>query len=265
MSGVYASVTVQGWGVPAIDYTGAAAAFRRHRTLPAPVLAAWAEAVVPRLAGAAHILDVGAGTGQFCGALVRWAGGPGRVTAVEPSMAMRAELAAGGVPAGVRVVAGRAEELPLLASSVDAAWLSTVIHQFHDRDAAVAELGRVVRPGGRVLVRGYLADQGPVGLLASFPGIERAIARFPTTAEVVRSFAAHDIEVVDVTDVVEHWTRDLTTWADSMADIRHSDSMLVGLTDEEVAAGVAAVRAEGAARPGPQIVPLPLRLLTFRR
>jgi SAM-dependent methyltransferase len=247
--------------VPAIDYSGAAGAFRRHRTLPPAILDAWRRAVEPRLGGAARVVDVGAGTGQFCGPLARWTGGS--VIAVEPSAAMRAEQVAHPDPA-VAILAARAEALPLRAASVDAAWLSTVIHQFDDRGAALSELRRVVRPGGAVLVRGYLADQGPIGLLGRFPGIERAIARFPTTAQVVATFADHGFGLVDAIDVEEAWTRDLVAWADSVAEIRASDSMLVALTDDEVAAGAAAVRAEGERRPGPRTVTLPLRLVTFR-
>jgi SAM-dependent methyltransferase len=247
--------------VPAIDYTGAAAAFRRRRTLPPAVLDAWARVVRPRLAGAAAVLDVGAGTGQFCGSLARWAGG--RVVAVEPSAAMRAELVA-HAGAEAEVVTARAEALPLAASTMDAAWLSTVIHQFDDRAAALAELRRVVRPGGTVLVRGFLADQGPIGLGRFFPGIERSVARFPTTDAVVRAFADHGFGLVDVIDVEEAWTADLDAWVDALAEIRHADSMLAPLTDDEVAAGAAAVRAEAARRPGLRTVPVPLRLVTLR-
>jgi len=50
-------------------------------------------------------------------------------------------------------VAGRAERLPLREGVVAWAWVSTVVHHLDDLDAAAAELGRVLRPGGVVLVR----------------------------------------------------------------------------------------------------------------
>jgi SAM-dependent methyltransferase len=253
--------------MPAIDYSGQAAVFRRRRTLPSTVLDAWRTAVAPRLAGASHVLDVGAGTGQFCAPLAAWAGDGTRVTALEPSAAMRAELMASGVGGHerMRLVAARGEALPLASRSADAAWLSTVAHQFDDPDAALAELARVLRPGGRVLVRNYLADQGRIGLMGLFPGIERSIARFPSTAELVARADRQGLALVDAIEVDEVWRWDLRAWADAMAEVRHGDSMLVPLTDDEVATGLAAVRAEGACRPGVQDVHLPLRLVTFSR
>jgi SAM-dependent methyltransferase len=255
--------------VPALDYTASAAAFRRRRTLPAGVLEAWRRAVLGRLPSPPvdRVLDVGSGTGQFSGPLARWTGAA--VTALEPSAAMRAEAASGAAAdaaagAAVRSVAGRAEALPVAAGTVDLAWLSTVVHQFDDLATAVAELRRVLRPGGRALVRGYVADQGPIGLLGHFPGIERAIARFPTGAGLAAAFADGGLDPVGGVDVDERWDVDLAAWADGAADIRHADSMFAPLTDDEFAAGVDAVRAEGARRPGVRTVHYPLRLLVFR-
>jgi ubiquinone/menaquinone biosynthesis C-methylase UbiE len=247
--------------VAAIDYTGSAAAFRRHRTLAPEVLAAWRRAVTERLPPADHVLDVGAGTGQFSGPLVEWTGAA--VTALEPSAAMRTEAVAAGLDARVRLVAGRAEALPLRSATVGAAWLSTVVHQFTDLDAALGELRRVLRPRGRVLVRGYLADQGHIGLFGHFPGIERSIARFPTTGRLVTVFRRHRLLLDDVTEVDEAWTVDLRAWAAAAAEVRHADSMFVALTDEEFAAGLASVQAAGARRPGLTTIGFPLRLVTF--
>jgi SAM-dependent methyltransferase len=182
-----------------------------------------------------------------------------------PTAGTGASGGAAGADAPVRLVAARCEALPLASGSADAAWLSTVVHQFDDPDAALAELARVLRPGGRVLVRNYLADQGRIGLMGWFPGIERSIARFPSTGELVDRAGRHGLVLVDAVDVDEVWSWDLRAWADAMADVRHADSMLVPLTDDEVAAGLATVRAEGARRPGVHDVHLPLRLVTFTR
>jgi malonyl-CoA O-methyltransferase len=245
--------------VGALDYTGRAEVFRRRRTLPAPILEAWRAAVTPRLPPARRVLDVGAGTGQFAAPLAAWTAAP--VVALEPSAAMRAELVATGAP----IVAARAEAVPLATGSFDVAWLSTVVHQFDDLAAAVAELARVLRAGGRVLVRGFVADQGPFGLGHHFPGIERSIARFPTVAALTAAFAAGGLALHDVVEVREDWSWDLAAWADGAAELRHADSMLAPLTDDEFAAGVASVRAEGERRPGVQVVPGALTLLTFTR
>ena len=78
-----------------------------------------------------RILDLGSGTGQWSGRLARWFDVD--VVGVEPSEGMRANAID-----AVRVFAivGQAEQIPLRADGVDAAWLSVVVHHFDDLDAA---------------------------------------------------------------------------------------------------------------------------------
>jgi SAM-dependent methyltransferase len=88
------------------------------------------------------VLDLGAGTGLLSRALAI-AGHD--VVAVEPGAAMRAELER----LRLRVLAGRAEELPLAEASVDGVACGDAWHWF-DPDRAAAEVHRVLRPGGRL-------------------------------------------------------------------------------------------------------------------
>jgi SAM-dependent methyltransferase len=90
----------------------------------------------------AQVLDLGAGTGK----LTRLLDAAGLETiAVDPSGAMLDELAA-RVPRATAVV-GTAEAIPLAASSVDAVTAAQAFHWF-DAPAALAEIHRVLRPGG---------------------------------------------------------------------------------------------------------------------
>jgi SAM-dependent methyltransferase len=72
---------------------------------------------------------------------------PGQVVAIEPIEGMRRQLV-GAVP-GVPVVAGVAEAIPLAAASVDAVTVAQAFHWF-DTDRSLAEIRRVLRPGGRL-------------------------------------------------------------------------------------------------------------------
>jgi hypothetical protein len=75
-----------------------------------------------------------------------------QVIAVEPEPALRAAAveAAPAAPVPIRVLPGVAEELPLEDESVDAAVASLVLCSVPDHDHALAELRRVLRPGGEL-------------------------------------------------------------------------------------------------------------------
>jgi SAM-dependent methyltransferase len=100
------------------------------------------------LAGAAEVLDVGCGEGQ----LARLAAGvPGvrRVVGVDPTWAQIAEARRrGGGPAYARATASA---LPFPDGAFDAVVACLVFEHIGDADAAIAEVGRVLRPGGRFL------------------------------------------------------------------------------------------------------------------
>jgi ubiquinone/menaquinone biosynthesis C-methylase UbiE len=226
-------------GTPGIDYDRGAAAYRSARTLPTHILDAWRAVVVVHAPRGGSVLDVGAGTGQFLRPLAEWL--EARVVGVEPSAGMRAE--ARGVVDGrtVALTAGSAEALPLRTASVDVAWLSAVVHQFADLGWAVGELRRVVRPGGRVLVRGFFGDTPVTGVLGRFPGHERAAATFPTSRAVLAAFERAGFRPAAVTQVVEGWRFEFDRWRDRVRSLRHIDSWLRPLTDDEIEAGIRAV------------------------
>jgi len=83
------------------------------------------------------------------------------VYGVEPSTKMRAQAVASAMHPAVSYQAGSAEEIPLPDASCDSAVLFYVWHHVIDRPAAVAELHRVVRPGGKLFVRTNLSDPMP--------------------------------------------------------------------------------------------------------
>jgi SAM-dependent methyltransferase len=250
--------------VARVDYTGGAGAYRAARTLPAGVLSRWRAAVTGlALPRGGRVLDVGAGPGGFLDALAGWF--EASVVAVEPWAAQRAAAADAGTADRHPNQAAGAESLPVRSGSIDVAWLSTVLHQFDDRDAAVHELGRVVRERGHVLVRGFFGDQEMTGVLADFPGIDRSAATFPVTDDVVASFAGGGFRLERVDDVVEPWRFELDAWVERVRAMRDVDSALRPLTDDEVDAGVQAVIDAHASGDGMIESDLTLRLLTFVR
>lgn len=105
------------------------------------------EAVAWMLEGLPHgsrrVADVGAGTGKLTRVLIE--GPDAEVVAIDPDPDMLAKLRE-TVP-GVPTFVGTAESLPLPDASLDAVVLGQAWH-WVDPEAASAEIGRVLRPGG---------------------------------------------------------------------------------------------------------------------
>lgn len=121
-------------------------------------LAAWVADLLPGLHGAERAIDVGSGIGALAEAL---APRVGHVVAVEidPVMAERAKAEA---RANVEVVVGDGEHLPFPDMSFDLGGTLRVLHHTPRPELLVAELARVVRPGGTILVADQLAPIDPL-------------------------------------------------------------------------------------------------------
>jgi SAM-dependent methyltransferase len=102
----------------------------------------------------AVLLDVGCGTGEDVRALGRLVAPGGRAIGVDASAALVAEARRRGAGDGAEAVEflrGDAGDLPLPDRSADGARVERVLQHLGDPGRAVAEMARVVRPGGRVV------------------------------------------------------------------------------------------------------------------
>src|SRR5689334_19263123 len=98
---------------------------------------------------AGRVIELGAGGGR------NFAHYPQTVTEVvaiepEPTLRERAAEAARAAPVAISVRAGTADALPLEDGEMDAAVASLVLCSVPDQPRALAELRRVVRPGGEL-------------------------------------------------------------------------------------------------------------------
>ena len=103
-----------------------------------------------------RVLDVATGTGDLALALAARVGPEGEVVATDFSERMlalaRAKAAGSGFGAAVRFEPANALSLPFAEREFDAATVGFGARNFSDLNRGLAELARVVRPGGRVVV-----------------------------------------------------------------------------------------------------------------
>jgi SAM-dependent methyltransferase len=149
---------------------------REHRHSSGPRVSGPRTSLWPALLGALRgsVLELGPGAGgnlHHYHPDIRWLG-------VEPSKAARDQTRAEAARLGLRaqVLPGRAEELELDDASVDAVVCSFVLCSVRDLTTALAQVRRVLRPGGRFVFAEHVA--APAGtwvrrgqnLLALLPG-----------------------------------------------------------------------------------------------
>lgn len=101
------------------------------------------------LAAGMRVLDVAIGTGLVAREEVEIVGDPARVLGLDPSAGMLAEAVRN---LSVRVVMGRAEQLPLADGEFDFLSMGYALRHVADLAEAFAEFHRVLRPGGRVCI-----------------------------------------------------------------------------------------------------------------
>lgn len=108
------------------------------------------------------VVEVGAGNGLN---FRHYPATVSRLLAVEPEpyLRRRAAAAARDTPTRIEVIAGTADRLPLADGSVDAAVVSGVLCSVPDPAGALAELERVLRPGGELRFYEHVRGRGGFG------------------------------------------------------------------------------------------------------
>ena len=135
-----------GLAAPKYDLLNSIISFGRHRR--------WrrtAAAMAGPLPGGTA-LDVASGTGDLALELSRIVGGTGRVVAADfckPMLELAARKIAGR--AGITLVAANAERLPFAANTFDCAAIGFALRNVSSVPATIAEMVRVIKPGGRVI------------------------------------------------------------------------------------------------------------------
>ena len=108
-----------------------------------------------------RLLEVGPGTGYYSLPVAEWLSPGGTLDVLDVQQEMLDHTLRRAREEGIDSVTATladARELPFPEDSFDGAYLVTVLGEIPDQDAALRELRRVVRPGGRIVVGELFGD-----------------------------------------------------------------------------------------------------------
>jgi len=153
-----------------------------------------------------EVLDVATGTGDVAIDFARHSGA-GTVVGLDRSAGMlgvaRDKLRRGGLERRIGVVEGDAMDMPFDDQSFDAVTIAFGLRNLPDYAAAVREMTRVLKPGGRLLVLEFFPPTGGVFLRfynlylkTALPVVGRVVSgsreAYDYLSSSIRGFASHD-------------------------------------------------------------------------
>jgi ubiquinone/menaquinone biosynthesis C-methylase UbiE len=141
------------------------------------------------LSSSDHVVDIGCGPGNSVRAAARRGA---HVTGVDPAgLMLRLARIVTRDRSRITWVQGTAENLPVPEHSATVVWSVATVHHWADVTAGLAEVRRVLSPGGRFLVIERQVRPGATGL-ASHGWTDQQAATF---AECCRSAGLDDVRV----------------------------------------------------------------------
>jgi SAM-dependent methyltransferase len=210
-----------------------------------------------RLAFGAEVVDVGAGTGKLTRLLTAIGA---HIVAVEPVAEMRRHLQ--GI-AGVDVLAGSAEAIPLPDASADIVTVAEAFHWFRG-DAALAEIHRVLRPGGSLALLWNRLDVTD-SFAASFHELVernrghapvRDTGRWRQTVDQTTLFSTPEVRIFDNTHRLERG---------GLADLAASETSIAILPDPRRTKVLAEVDALERTRAAPVVLRYATEVALYER
>lgn len=213
------------------------------------------------LAASHRVLDLGCGTGGFARALAQRTQAHVIGVDIAAHLLRYAVVRSHALPIGW--ILGHAETLPLADQMVDRVLMSLVLHQIAHRERAIQEAYRVLRPGGRILVRTVAPE---VALRAwvpfrFFPPVAALeAARLPAIDDILTLCTQAGFHTLHRHTVYRNARVDLLKVAEELRQRKRPSYQL--LSEEEIADGLHTIEQEWRAKAGQWVDPKPHVLIT---
>lgn len=153
-----------------------------------------------------RLLDVGSGVGGPAVRLAQATGCEVVGVTVSPAQAERARqrVAAAGLEGRASFQVADAMALPFESGSFDAAWAFESLFHMPDRTQVLREVGRVLRPGGRVVISDIIRGAELGAQEEAFLGSAFKVNAFIAAEAYPPIFQQAGLELVELQDVSKH-------------------------------------------------------------
>ncbi len=145
-----------------------------------------------------RLLDVGGGTGRVAQTLAEHVG---QAIVLDESPGMLREARAKGLPA----LRAKAERLPFAAGTLPRILMVDAFHHLSDQEGVVAELIRVLAPGGRLVIEEPNIEHGAVKLVALAEKLALMRSHFHSPQKMQQMFEAAGALVTLTRDGSNFW------------------------------------------------------------
>lgn len=213
------------------------------------------------LAASQRVLDLGCGTGGFARAMVQHT--RAQVVGVDIASHLLRYAVARSRSLPIRWVLGHAAALPVADQTVDRVLVSLGLHQIAHREQALQEVHRVLRPGGRMLVRTVAPEVALQSWVpfCFFPQVAHTeAARLPAIDALLTMCRQAGFHALHTHTVYRNARVDLHKVTEELRQRKRPSYQL--LTEAELDEGLRTIEQEWHARGGQWVDPKPHVLIT---